>query len=108
MHPKQKIHKNKDYLAWIRRKPCLACGKKGPNDAHHVWNSGKKNSGNDFLAAPLCRSHHTFDATAYHNMGHDKFEYLWNIDFKDEIINLLTEYLEEISRTYASSVVADF
>lgn len=94
MHPKQVVHINKNYLKWIRKKSCLVCGAPGPNDAHHVWNSGKKNHGNDFLAVVLCRSHHTFSDSAYHNLGHKKFEELWNIDLKDEIINLLSEYIE--------------
>jgi len=94
VHPKQKVHINKKYLAWIREKPCLVCGKPGGNDAHHVWNSGKKNHGNDFLGISLCRKCHTFGPHAYHNIGHDRFEAFWNLDLKDEIINYLSEYIE--------------
>ena len=97
MHPKQKVHLNKKYLDWIRDKRCLVCGKPGRNEAHHVWNSGKKNHGNDFLGVPLCGKCHTFGPNAYHNIGHEKFESFWNLDFKDEIINYLSDYLDEIS-----------
>lgn len=96
MHPKQKIFKNKKYLAWIRKKNCLVCNMLPPNDAHHVWNSGKKNHGNDLLAVPLCRKHHTFGADAYHLTSHDIFEFTHNLDLKDEIINLLSEYIDEV------------
>ena len=95
MHPKQVVHINKKYLKWIRKKPCLVCGKQWPNDAHHVWNSGGKNYGNDMLAVPLCRGCHTFGKEAYHNIGHSAFERFHNKDLKDEIINLLSEYIEE-------------
>ncbi len=90
-HPKQKIHRCKKYLEWIRKKNCLVCGAPGPSDPHHVWNSGKKNHGNDFLALPLCRRDHQ----DYHQHGHDAFEAKWNVDLKDEIINLLSEFLDE-------------
>lgn len=92
-HPKQKIHKNENYLKWIRKKPCLVCRRPGPSDAHHCWNSGKKNHGNDFLAVPLDRCCHS----EYHQRGHNNFESKWNVDLKDEIINLLSEYLDEFA-----------
>ena len=91
MHPKQKIHKNKKHLEWIRQKPCLICRSPGPNDSHHVWNSGKKNHGNDFLVVPLCRTCHS----DYHHLGHNKFEEKWNVNLRDEIINLLSEFIDE-------------
>lgn len=96
MHPKQKIHIDKKYLAWIRTKPCLACGKMGESQAHHTWHAGKKNHGNDFVAIPTCVSCHTFGKYAYHNIGHAKFEEYWNLDLKDEIINYLSEYMEKM------------
>ena len=94
MHPKQKVHLDKKYLAWIRTKPCLACGATEGIQAHHCWCSGKKNHGNDRLVVPLCVSCHTFGKHAYHNIGHERFEEHWNLDLKDEIINYLSEYLE--------------
>ena len=96
MHPKHHIYQDKAYLKWIRQKPCLVCRKEGPNDAHHVWHTGRKNGGNDGLAVPLCREHHTANKFSYHELEHDKFEDLWNIDLKDEIICFLLEYLEHI------------
>ena len=92
MHPKQKIHKSKSYLKWIRQKQCLTCGAPGPNDAHHVWHTGKKNHGNDYLAVPLCRGCHTAENHSYHRLGHKQFQVFWNVDMKDEIINLLSEH----------------
>ena len=94
MHPKHHIHKNSDYLGWIREKPCLTCGELPRSQCHHVWHSGKKNHGNDYLAIPLCGMCHTSGSRAYHVLGHSRFEEVWNVDLKDEIINLMGEYLE--------------
>ena len=94
MHPKHKIHKDRKYLDWIRAKSCLICSKPPRSQAHHVWHTGKKNHGNDYLAVPLCVVCHTAGPMAYHVLGHDRFELLWNVDLKDEIINLMGDYLE--------------
>ena len=90
MHPKQQKHINKDYLTWIKTKQCLICAYPAPIDAHHVWNSGGKH-GNDYLTIPLCRLHHT----DYHAHGVDTFAINHNIDYWHEIVNRLSQYIEE-------------
>lgn len=91
MNPKYVTSKNKKYLEWIRNKNCRTCGALGPVDAHHVFNSGKKNYGNDALALNLCRRCHA----QYHQIEARRFEEFWNIDLKDEVICLLSEFLNE-------------
>ena len=99
MHPKYLTYKDKSYLDWIRAKDCAVCGNPPRSDAHHVWHTGKKNYGNDALAIPLCREHHTSGQHAYHRLGHEKFELFWNIDLKDTIICYLIEFIQEVSPT---------
>lgn len=82
---------NSDYLNYIRGLPCRTCGAPGPSDAHHVGNSGKKNHGNDALAMPLCRKCHS----QYHQHEARAFEAAWNIDLKDELLCLLSEFLNQ-------------
>ena len=88
-HPKYQIHKHSSYVAWIRLKNCLVCAQH-PVDCHHVYNSGKKNHGNDYLSVPLCRSHHQ----SYHQLEHTKFEQDFNLNLDWEIINLLSEFID--------------
>lgn len=95
MFPKYVICNNKKYLSWIRQKPCAVCQRPGPSDAHHAFNAGKKNHGNDALAMPLCREHHTAGAQAYHRLEARRFEEFWNVDLKDELLCLLSEFLNE-------------
>lgn len=103
MHPQQVHHRDEDYLNWIRRKESIVSGKfdswdmdkgEGRNDPSHTWNTGKNGKRNDYTAVPLTRKEHT----EYGNLGHDSFEKKYNIDFKDEIINLLSEYVEKIRK----------
>lgn len=93
VHPKHRIFKNTKYLNWIREQECLTCTAPPRSQAHHCWNTGKKNYGNDTLAVPLCGICHTAGPRAYHNLGHDKFQEAWNIDLTHEIMNLLASYM---------------
>ena len=95
MRPNYVICKNKKYLEWIRQKPCTVCKRPGPSDPHHAYNSGKKDYGNDALAMPLCREHHTAGPSSYHELGPRTFEEVWNIDLRDELLCLLSEYLDK-------------
>jgi len=91
MNPKYATCQNKKYLAWIRKKNCRTCGVPGPVDAHHVFCAGKKGYGNDALALNLCRKCHS----QYHSIEWRAFEEFWNLDLKDEVICLLSEFLDE-------------
>jgi hypothetical protein len=63
-------YRNRDHLRFVKRQPCLLCGRK-PSDAHHIRfvqprALGRKAS--DEFAVPLCRSHHR----AVHRAGDEK------------------------------------
>ncbi len=92
MNPKWIVHEDKNYEAWIRTKPCVACIST-PVDCHHVYHARR----NSYLSVPLCRTHHTAGAAAYHHLEHDKFEEVHNLDLGWEIIKLLGEYLELVT-----------
>ncbi len=89
MHPKLSRYIKKEYEAWIRKHPCMVCG--GLSECHHVYHA-KKNS---YLAAPLCHDHHVAGGDSYHRLGHQTFSDKHGINLEWEIINLLTEYIEE-------------
>lgn len=90
MHPQFIQHRNEKYRKWIKTRPSIVSGLPA-DDAHHVWNTGKKGKHNDYLCVPLTREEHS----EYHRLSHDRFEEKYNVDLTQEIVNLLTEYLEE-------------
>jgi hypothetical protein len=86
------------YLAFLRRKPCLACGKT-PSDAAHIrfvpGGSGWRHVGmmekpDDFRAVPLCRKDHTIQ----HSMSEEKYwRGILRLDPVAEVNRLRGEYL---------------
>lgn len=77
------------YEDWIRAKACLICDRR-PVDKHHVFHARR----NAFLVVPLCREHHSFGPDAYHTVEHNKFEEIFKIDLQNEIIKLLSEFIQ--------------
>jgi hypothetical protein len=53
-------HRDREHLSWIKRQPCLICGRT-PSDAHHLRFMQPRALGrkvSDEFAVPLCRVHH--------------------------------------------------
>jgi hypothetical protein len=53
-------HRDREHLRWIKKQPCLICGRK-PSDAHHLRFTQPRALGrkvSDEFAVPLCRVHH--------------------------------------------------
>lgn len=90
MHPQYKLYRNEEYRLWIKKQQSIVSPYPA-DDAHHCWNCGKKGKRNDYLCVPLTRGEHD----DYHRLSHDRFEQKYNLDLKDEIINLLCEFIEE-------------
>lgn len=88
MNPKWEVHKNQEYVAWIKTLPCVVC-KKLDVDPHHCYNARR----NDLLCIPLCREHHR----KYHDHGADWFETTFNLSLDKEIIRHLTRFIGERS-----------
>lgn len=69
---------NKKLLDEIKPKPCIACGRLGPNDVHHI--KTKKSGGHDIREnlISLCREHHqmwhakgtSYMVTFYNNVNY--------------------------------------
>ena len=95
--PKQGECKNPQYIAFIRTKPCIICGRKAV--AAHVrnlkWGAGVGQKPWDYCAVPLCDdpfgiSHHkTLDKISMKD-----FEYLHEVNLRDVIIKNLIAYIE--------------
>lgn len=77
------------FLAFVRRKPCCACGAPAPSQAAHIRMSsiamGKRSTGigekpSDRWCTPLCADCHLDSPEAQHRVGEQKFWYRVGID----------------------------
>jgi len=79
------------YLQFVRSKPCVACHHQNVH-AHHLVAVGQRESKrNDFLALPMCRTHHT----EYHTVGPVIFAARYQVDLWKECLWLLIEHIME-------------
>ena len=86
--PKPLRVKDRAYLKYIESQACLVCDRcYGDVVAHHVKTVGS--GGSDYGATPLCGNHHE----EIHRIGRDTFQQKYNLDFRDEIIRLLSKYI---------------
>lgn len=91
MIPKQIKLRNEKHLKWIRKRPCIVTGQEGV-DAHHIQ---RKSQGlNDYTAVPL--NHELHVGKLHSELGWEKFEQEYNIDFKDALIATLIERIVEL------------
>ena len=80
----------KNYLDYIREKPCLICGIT-PCDPDHLearGMGGAKSEMKDLSCVPLCRIHHT----ERHQFGNQKFEDKYSINLWKDAFNLIRRY----------------
>ncbi len=88
---KQLPVRDKAYLAWIRKKPCLVCGYSGQDSVPHheqlPGHGGKGTKCDDTRTLPLCMVCHL----DRHTYGRD----FWDIDPEAEIAKLQAEYKEK-------------
>lgn len=54
------------FLAAMRKLPCMGCGKPGPSEAHHVQTKGAGGDDSAHNIIPLCGGCHTQDTRAWH------------------------------------------
>jgi len=85
-----KPYRDKKYLAWIRKQPCVIC-RRTPSQAHHeaLGNRGIGTKAPDTYTLPLCYMCHR-------NRENTGFETFWEHekDPKLQIIEHLTRYIE--------------
>jgi hypothetical protein len=91
MNPKNKVYENKKYEAFIRKKSCIICGN-NQVQLHHTWHARR----NVYSGIPLCVEHHMpgFPGS-YHQVEKNKFEEIHSVCLEWEIINLLSEFIQE-------------
>ena len=95
-YPKIKREIDKDYLAFIRKQPCLVSLCPHKSFAHHDPSVGA--GGSDYTTLPLCHNHHI--GFGVHDMGRESFQKRHGLDFEKEKIRLLIKYIKELKRTY--------
>lgn len=75
--PKNKPHRNRKYLDWLREQPCIVTGRMGHPEvetvdpAHFRWgtNGGTSMKPSDYFANPLIHSQHVLQG----NIGEEEF-----------------------------------
>lgn len=69
LFPKSNRIKDRKLLAEVRKRPCAACGKPPPSDAHHWKSKGSGGGDTEENLVALCRRDHAL----YHQVGPSKF-----------------------------------
>ena len=69
MLQKHKRTVDPNFLADMRKLPCIACGVNPPNEAHHIKTRGSGGGDDAFNILPLCRLDHIL----VHQLGDFKF-----------------------------------
>lgn len=90
----KKIYRSKRYLKFISEQPCLIRGTM-PSVPHHAI--GQKGTGiksSDYCTVPLSTEMHD----KVHRLGRDTFQDRYNVNFKDEIIELLSKYVYKMEQ----------
>ena len=60
--------KDADYLALVRKYPCIVCGAPAPSEVHHVASGYHGGKTTDYLTVPLCNRHHAQTETDHNFM----------------------------------------
>lgn len=81
-----------EYLAFVRKKPCLVCGNKENSHAHHVYSAGLGLKCSDFYVVPLCHNHHMVVSDSIHSLGFEKFKKQHNKNLEKIMLDLVLEY----------------
>lgn len=69
-----------EFLAQIRKLPCMACGSIGSTEAHHIKTRGSGGGDDSWNILPLCPDHHTLGPFAWHRGPRQflmAFEWVW-------------------------------
>src|SRR5450631_1524837 len=88
--------RDKEYLAWIREMPCIACGIEGQSEAAHTGrDGGMGQKASDYSCVPLCADCHTQAPGAYHRIGKRAFEERHGLRFAAVVDRLQRERREQ-------------
>ncbi len=73
--------KDRYYLNFIRRFPCVACGSSRRIEAAHIGPRGLRQKTDDFRALPLCLVCHQTGPDALHVIGPERFQLVHGLEF---------------------------
>jgi len=94
-HLKIKPYRSKEYLAFVRRHPCIKCSHTPSESAHQAFGyGGMGTKGPDIWAVPLCNDCHN---NGEHQYGEKTF--LGDLDLKLICLRLINEFLQEDNKT---------
>lgn len=89
--PKINPARDKKYLKWITRLPCLGWGRHtGDVVYHHIYSLGTGIKCSDYKTVPVCYDHHQ-EA----ERSRREFEEKYHVDLYEEADRLRKEYLDE-------------
>ena len=89
MYQGAKPERDREYLRFIKRLPCVACAKTWWVDACHTGPHGIGQKSSDYSAIPLCRVHHEeFDACRW------KFAWKHHLDIP-ALIEMFQHFYQE-------------
>lgn len=99
--PRPSTARDEAYLEFVRSKPCCACNRPGPSEAHHepMGFTGMGMKPPDYQTVPLCR--------ACHQERHDKgVKAFWRtVTPRQVCIELLSEYVSTVAvKTRADAI----
>jgi len=78
----------KEYVDFVRKRPCLVCGKR-PVDADHLIARGRGSAKQiDFFCIPLDREHHS----ERHQIGDEKFQAKYRLNLWRCAAEMLCEF----------------
>jgi hypothetical protein len=88
---KIKTPRSEKYLAFVRKHPCIVCGRDDEIQAHHIRigsNSGTGLKPSDYRAIPLCQTHHAES----HQYGEATFIEKYKLNIGEIFFELLNEF----------------
>ena len=93
------VPRSESYKAWVRTLSCAACETDQLIQAAHTGSDGGTAlKASDYSCVPLCQGCHTGNPRAYHQIGRDAFERLWNLSFVEIVARLNAVYQDSRRR----------
>jgi hypothetical protein len=89
------------YKRFIRKLPCVGCGKSWGIEAAHFGPHGLGQKASDLQTLPLCRGCHQTGAKSYHKLGPKDFAIVHGIDV-ETLIAMLNNFYESKLKGWAA------
>lgn len=95
--PRKGLVLDPQYLAFIRKQPCICCGTRKYVEAAHVGVRGLGARCSDREVLPLCSAHHVQGPEAQHVLGKSFWNH-WGLD-RSALISTFNEQYEQEKAT---------